>query len=180
MKKLICLIVLVALVSLSLTSCLALLLSDSENVDNQETGVPQTIVENNTETNNAQPSTKTGNLGKYNVVIDSCRLSVDLTDKPIVIVKYIFTNVDDDDAASFMFSLSDNVFQDGIGLNKSYFVDSSENYSSDNQTKELKKGATLEVEVAYELNNTTSSIDVEVSELISFNDKKVTKTFALE
>ena len=41
------------------------------------------------------------------------------------------------------------------------------------------KGATIEVEVAYELNDTTTDIEVEVSELISFNDSMITKTFSI-
>ena len=50
---------------------------------------------------------------------------------------------------------------------------------SDNETKEIKKGATLDVEVAYVLNDTTTDLEVEVKELISFNDSVVKKTFSI-
>lgn len=125
----------------------------------------------------AAPS-QSSNLGEYNVVIDSCRLAEDYSGEPIVIVKYLFTN-NDDDPVSFMVAVSDEVFQNGVGLNGCYLVDDSANYSSENQMKEIKKGVTLEVEVAYELNDTTTDIEVEVSEFISFNDKKVTKSFKI-
>ena len=126
----------------------------------------------------AAPNQSYSNLGDYNVVIDSCRLAEDYSGKPIVIVKYLFTN-NDDDPVSFMVALSDEVFQNGVGLNSCYFVDDSANYSSDNKMKEIKKGVTLEVEVAYELNDTTTDIEVEVSEFISFSNKKVTKSFKI-
>ena len=118
------------------------------------------------------------NLGDYKVEIVSCRLAKDYEGKDIVIVKYSFTN-NSDDNASFMFAFDENVYQNGIGLNECYIADDSANYSSDNQTKEIKTGATLEVEVAYELNDTPTDIEVEVKELISFNDSVVTKTFSI-
>lgn len=118
------------------------------------------------------------NLGEYNLAIDSCRLAKDYEGKDIVIVKYIFTN-NSDTPTSFYLTFEDNVFQDGIGLNESFVVADNANYNFDNQTKEIKKGASLEVEVAYELNDTTTDIDVEVSEAFSFSNSIVKKTFSI-
>ncbi|MDD6478671.1 MAG: DUF5067 domain-containing protein [Oscillospiraceae bacterium] len=119
------------------------------------------------------------NLGDYTVEIKSCRLAEDYEGKDVVIVKYSFTN-NADKSAAFYLTFKDSVYQNDVGLNKSYVVDDSYNYSADNQTKEIKKGATIDVEVAYELNDTKTDIEVEVSELISLNDKKITKTFSIE
>lgn len=118
-------------------------------------------------------------IGKYSVQIDSCRLAKDYTGKDVVIVKYVFTNVSDKEPASFMFAFDDAAFQNGVGLNGAYVLDDSANYNSDNQLKEIKVGASLEVEVAYELNDTTTDVEVEVRELISFNDTVITKTFSI-
>lgn len=118
-------------------------------------------------------------LGKYSVTIDGYRLSYDYEGKTVIIIKYTYTNVSNDTPTAFMIALSDSAFQGGVGLNKSYFVDDSAGYSADNQSKEIKKGASIEVEVAYELNDATTEVDVEVSELISFSDKVITKTFAI-
>ena len=127
-----------------------------------------------------QPSESvSGSIGKYSVVIDSCRLAKSFDDKDVVIVKYIFTNVADEDAAAFYLTFDEEVYQNGVGLNEAYVLDDDANYSADNQTKEIKKGASLEVEVAYELNDTTTDIEVEVKELISFNDTTITKTFSI-
>ncbi len=124
------------------------------------------------------PEDKTS-LGDYSVVIDSCRLAKDYEGKDVIIVKYIFSNVSNEESISFMVALSDKVFQNGIGLESAIVTDDSANYDSGNQMKDIKKGATLEVEAAYVLENTTDNVDVEVSELISFSDKKITKTFTI-
>lgn len=164
MKK----ISLVLTVLLLFSFCLFALGSGDSETTNQGSGEAQSATDTTTE------------LGDYSVVIDSCRLAKDYEGKPVVIVKYIFTNNADEDPASFSFAFDDVVYQNGIGLNESYFVQDSANYSSDNQLKEIKKGATLDVEVAYELDDTTTDIEVEVKELISFNDKTLTKTFSIK
>ena len=127
------------------------------------------------------PSSNAGssNIGDYSVTISSCRLAKDYAGKPVVIVKYIFKNINDDDSAAFYLTFQDTVYQNGVGLNEAYVLADSANYSADNQTKEIKKGASIEVEVAYELNDTTSDIEVEVEELFSFDDTKITKTFSI-
>ena len=127
------------------------------------------------------PSSNAGssNIGDYSVTIDSCRLAKDYSKKPVVIVKYIFKNINDDDPAAFYLAFKDTVYQNGVGLNEAYLLPDSANYSADNQTKKIKKGASIEVEVAYELNDTTTDIEVEVEELFSFNDTKITKTFTI-
>ena len=119
------------------------------------------------------------NIGDYTVEIASCRLAKDWEGKEVVIVKYIYTNVANDEATSFMVAFDEEVYQNGVGLNESIMLDDSANYSSDNQMKDIKKGASLEVEVAYELNDTTTDIEVEVEELFSFSDTKITKTFSI-
>ncbi len=118
-------------------------------------------------------------LGDYSVVIDSCRLAKDYEGDAVVIVKYVFTNNSDEDATAFFTAFEDTVYQNGVGLNEAYILADSANYSSDNQMKEIKKGASLDVEVAYELNDTTTDIEVEVKELFSFSDKTLTKTFSI-
>ena len=117
-------------------------------------------------------------IGSYKVDIKSCRLAQDYEGKPIVIVMYGFTN-NGENAVSFSGAFTDKVYQDGVELEHCYFVDESANYASDNQNKDIKTGVTLDVEVAYTLNNSTSDIEVEIEEFISFNNTKITKTFSI-
>ena len=119
-------------------------------------------------------------LGDYTVEIKSCRLAKDYQDKPVVIVTYAYTNVDDDSATSFSVAFDDEAFQNGVGLNKCYVIGDGYEYDIDSQSKDIKKGATIDVEVAYELNDETTPVDVEVKELFSFSDKVISKQFTIE
>ena len=171
MNKKICLVCMILAMMLSFAACgIEVTLPPTENGSTQQTGMPEKA---------EKPVESENELGDYGLEILSCRLAKDYEDKDIVIVKYAFTN-NSDDAASFMFAFEDAVFQNGIGLNETIFAADSAGYSSDNQTKEIQKGATLEVEVAYNLNDSETKIDVEVKELISFSDKKITKSFEIK
>lgn len=118
-------------------------------------------------------------LGDYSVEIKNCRLAKDYEGKDVAIVTYKFTNASNDDATAFYIAFEDAVYQNGVGLNKAYVLDDSANYNPDNQTKEIKKGASIDVEVAYELNDSSTDIEVEVKELFSFSDKTLKKSFSL-
>ena len=171
MNKKLCLVCMILAMMLSFAACgIEVTVPPAENEATQQTETSEKA---------EKPDESANVLGDYGLEILSCRLAKDYEDKDIVIVKYAFTN-NGDDAASFAFAFEDAVFQNGIGLNESYFVADGANYSSDNQSKEIKKGATLEVEVAYELNDSETKIDVEVKELISFSDKKITKSFEIK
>ena len=140
--------------------------SESETVD-QGSGNAEVSATNDTE------------IGDYSVEIKSCRLAKDYEGKNVIIVKYGFTNNTNDTPTSFMVAFDDTAFQNGVGLNETYFLADSAKYSSDNQTKEIKKGASIDVEVAYELNDTTTDVEIEVEELFSFDEKVIKKTFKI-
>lgn len=137
-----------------------------------------TTVDQGTGSVEATQSNADTDLGNYSVEILDSRLAKDFAGEDVVIIKYKFTN-NADEPTAFYYAFEDAAYQNDIGLNPSYVVDDSAEYSADNQTKEIKKGASLEVEVAYELNDTTSDVVVEVKELISFDDKTITKTFTI-
>ena len=125
------------------------------------------------------PLDSANNVGDYNVVIDSIRLHHDTSGEDIVIIKYLFTNVSGEDPANFLYDTVYNVYQNGQELEQAYFLDDEANYSNENLNKDILAGTTLEIEVAYELTNTTDDIQVEVYEGFSFDDIKLTKTFPL-
>ena len=118
------------------------------------------------------------NLGDYQLEIKSCRLAKDYQGKKVVIVKYGFTN-NGDKATSFMVAFEDAAYQNGVGLNEAYMLDDSAKYSMDNQRKEIKTGASLDVEVAYTLNDDKSDVEVEVKKLFSLDECSVSKTFSI-
>ena len=119
------------------------------------------------------------NLDEYKVDIKGCRLAKDYKGKDIVIVNYTFKN-NSDKATSFNFAIEDKVFQNGVGLNKCYTAADNASYYSDNQSKDIKKGSSLDIEVAYTLNDIETPIDVECAKLTSLNDEKITKTLNIK
>lgn len=123
----------------------------------------------------AEDTTK---LGDFNVEIKDCRLANDYEGKDVAIITYGFTN-NAEEAKAFAYTFETHVYQNGVGLNEAYVLSDSANYAGENQTKEIKKGATLDVEVAYVLNDTTTELEVEVGEMFSFDDSVVTKTFTI-
>lgn len=157
MKKAIIVVLLLSLI-LCICSC-----------DTQDQGIDQA----------APNTTPSSSLGDYDVVIESSRLATDFQGNDIIIVKFKFTN-NSEEPAAFNYSISCSAFQNGVGLNECYFADGSANFSLDNQNKEIKKGVTLTVEVAFELNDSTTDVEIEVSELWSLNNKKVTKIFSIK
>jgi hypothetical protein len=65
-----------------------------------------------------------------------------------------------------------------LNLTSSFLSSDSPDYN-DNASKEIKTGVTLEVTFCFALNNTESPVEVEVSELFSFSDAKLSKTFEI-
>lgn len=118
-------------------------------------------------------------IGDYKVEIKEVRLAKDYEGKATAIVKYSFTN-NSDEAAAFDWTFDHQVYQNGVGLERAYVLADSANYDESNSMKEIKKGVTLDLEVAYVLNDTVTDIDVEVSELISFDETVVSRTFSIK
>ena len=106
------------------------------------------------------------------VEITSYMISTDYEDKPCVIVVMSWTNTSD---SADMFSTTYNIsaFQEGIGLEKVYFLNNDEENQAllDATMTEIKPGTTLTVAEAFILRNETAIIDIEVDEWISFDDK---------
>lgn len=125
----------------------------------------------------APKSTDSGTLGDYTVKIESARLSKDYEGKKVVVVKYKFTN-NGDKAVPFMTAISGKAFQDGVELELA-IVDSTKDkkFNSANSLKEIKKGASIEVEEGYLLSNNKSKVEVEATEFISLNETKLVKEF---
>jgi len=119
-----------------------------------------------------------GKIGDYNVTIKDSKV-VQNGDKNILVVTYTFVN-NAKDSKAFMYAVTDKLFQNGIELGTVYGSWGIENeYNFDNKSKEIKPGVTLDVQCAYELNDTTTDIEVEISEWISLNDNKLVYTILL-
>ncbi len=118
-----------------------------------------------------------GKLGDYEVEIKSFRLGED-SGKNIIYITYGFTN-NSKEAAAFMFAINDKAFQNGVQCESSIIL-RDDTYKSGESMKEIQPGTTFEFEKAFDLNDTTSPVTIELTETFSFTSKeKVSKTFNL-
>lgn len=112
----------------------------------------------------------------YAVTIDSCKQTKDYQGKAAVVITYTWTN-NSDKATSFMTSITDKAFQDGVQLDTAILG----NGDSSNLMKDIKPGKSIKVTQAFKLDSKTEPVTVECSELISFSDALLAKkTFNLK
>ena len=96
--------------------------------------------------------------------------------KDSVKITYEFTN-NAGSAESFDLALSDELYQNGVGLESSFISSDDDDWGLD---VKIKPGTTKEVSKVYILRDKETPIDVEISELISFSNDKLTYTIDLQ
>jgi len=129
-------------------------------------------------TGSTSSSSASGTLGNYAVTIKGISVTTDYQSNPAVIVTYSWTN-NSSNTLSFASALYAKAFQNGIQLGTAFISSSNSNYDSSGYIKEIKPGASLDVQIAYSLRDSKNSIDVEVTQLLSTDKTVVTKTFSI-
>ena len=117
-----------------------------------------------------------GKIGDYVCTVKKAEICKNWEGKDSVKITYEFTN-NASDAQSFDIALTDNVYQDGVGLEDTFISSDDDDWGID---VKIKPGVTKEVAKVYVLRDTTTDLEVEIGELISFDDTKVTTTVKLE
>ncbi len=136
-------------------------IDDSENVENVGSlRAEETVADD-------------GVLGDYVCSIVSAELTKDWEGNDAVLVTYEFTN-NSSEASSFGIALEDAVYQDGISLELAVL-----DYDYTDVFVDIKPGATLNVQQAYALRDTTTPLEIEVSEWLSSSNTKVAATVEL-
>lgn len=113
-------------------------------------------------------------VGDYKCVVKGAKLCKDWTGKDAVLITYEFTN-NSDSAVSFDVALDARAYQDGVGLETAILDEDTDYLDVD-----IKPGVTKEVKKAYNLRDTSTEIEIEVSELISFSDDKIVTTVKID
>lgn len=114
-------------------------------------------------------------VGDYGCVVKPAKITKNWEGKDTVLLTYEFTN-NSSSPASFDVALIDRVYQDGIGLETTILSDDDTDYLD----VQIKPGVSKEVKKAYILRDTSTDLEVEVEELISFSDDKIVTTVKLE
>ena len=112
---------------------------------------------------------------KYPTTIDGVRLGEDYDGNPAAIITFTWTN-NSDETTSFAASVYPQVFQNGVQCDTAFVMD----IDSDKYMSDVRPGGSVQVELAYELED-TSDIEVEVGEFLSFSDDLIASgTFSLQ
>lgn len=168
MKKIVFGIALVLILSIFVVGCSSS--NDNSTPNEVATTEPSNYV------SEATPSPiSDSTIGDYEVTIKSAKLGEDYEGNTIIVLTYDWTNNSDETAAA-LYSITVKAFQDGIELDYAIVMDS-DVYDSGASFKEIRPGATLEVQSAFVLRNDSSDVEVEISEWISFSDDVITKVF---
>ncbi len=122
-------------------------------------------------------SVESGRIGDYEVAIRSARLSKDYRQKDVLIVTYDFTN-HGEDGMSFLIAINAKAYQNGHELSMATVTGDKE-YRIQDMMKDVGPGETQQVQRAFLLEDTTSPVEAEVSELISMNKDRFSRTFDL-
>ena len=108
------------------------------------------------------------NVGKFKVELKNSRITTNPSGEKILIVTYGFTN-NDSEARSFDYAIEDKAYQNGIELGAVYVSYGIDDFSFDEEHKEIKPGKSLDVQCAYKLNDTKTDIEIELSKWLSDN-----------
>lgn len=116
-----------------------------------------------------------GTIGDFGVEITGAALAQDYEGNLAIVISYVWTN-NSEDTTSPMAEVIESAFQDGIELETAFIADD-EVYDSGSSMKEVRPGASLEVQAAYTLDSETSVVEFEIEEFLGFSDEKVSMNF---
>ena len=110
------------------------------------------------------------NIGNYNVKYKSAFVTTNHSGKQILVVTYDYSN-NSDKNGSFTWTISDKAFQSGVELGEVYSDYSIKGYSDEASDREIQPGKSLVVQRAYELNDTTTQVEIQLDEYMSFDNE---------
>lgn len=162
MKKSVLALVLV--LSLALSACG----SESEGQPSGEPDSQNTEPADTTESSSAT-------FDQIAVEIKDAHLTTDYEGNPAIVITYSWTN-NSDDANMAMVTTMGKAYQGGIGLETAIVMDDP-NYDSNLYSTSIQPGATLDVQQAYVLRDTTTPVQYELEQFLNMSDTKAVKEF---
>lgn len=119
-----------------------------------------------------------GDLGNYHVALTNIERATGTGGAPCVILTFVFTN-NSADANSFTLAIGKTVYQNGVQCTNAYFTTPSADATK--ALLDVKDGASIEVQSAYELYDAESPIEIELNELFNWasNAPTLIGTFSL-
>ena len=142
----------------------------------ESTAAPETELETEAETEADLSAPFIFETDDYSVEYVKHEVGKDYEGNPCVLVYYNFTNKGEE-ATSAMIKTYIQAFQNGIECDTAIVMD--ENEAVSNYQKDIQKGITLEVCHAFSIKD-MSDVKLEVSEVISFDNKKSEQIIKLQ
>lgn len=138
------------------------------------TGVPAGAAQNAGNSNEQAADSSSGTLGDYTVSILDAEQTKDYNGNPALIINFDYQN-NSNDSQMFSTAVSCTAYQNGVELSSAFILNGT--YDAEASLKKIQPGSSLKVQRAFELPDASAPVTVEVTEFISFNDKKLTKVF---
>lgn len=126
----------------------------------------------------AKASGGKGNVGNFDVSIQSVRRTKDYQGKDAVVVKYSWTN-NSNQTTSALASLLPYCYQDGIQLDPAILGDNDNHDLVQAEYKNVQPGKSLTYESAYLLSGKEPKVTVDISDIASLGENKVTASFSI-
>lgn len=143
---------------------------DSPSLKNTEADAPQTEAPKAT----LQTEPEETDDGIIDVTINDCHIvyikheiETNMADDTCVVVYYQFTN-NSKENQSFIYTVGETAFQDGIELKNSLFHVNDE---SKDRSAEIQPGKTITVASAFVIRDDSADVELQISPLISFSEK---------
>ena len=114
-------------------------------------------------------------LGDYELLYKGACIMEDTDGNDAIVLTLDFTN-NSKENASYLWSVNETVMQNDVELEVAYVITDNETYASatDNQFKDVAPGATLEVQTAFVLSDTTSTVEVTFEQIFGKKNGKIT------
>lgn len=122
------------------------------------------------------PAGPAGDLGDYYVEIKSAVLTTDHSGNQAILITYSWTN-NGQETTNALSAFIERAFQDGVQLDSATILSTNPQYSAGTALRDLRPGATTDVQRAYLLPQNTSPVEFEVFEFLGDAETGVTMTF---
>ena len=116
-----------------------------------------------------------GDLGDFHVKYIESTVTKDYDGNDALIVHYEFTN-NSEETTHAAAAIYVEAFQDGVQLDIPFMMD---DYGGDNEWKDIRPGTTIDVYSAFELTS-TSTVEIEFTEYLSFSNAMITAEYNFE
>lgn len=111
-----------------------------------------------------------GTLDSYDLAVNGASITKDIEGNDAIIVDCTWTN-NNEETTSALVTLMWQAFQDGVQLKNAAVENRDGVYDGDARWKDIRPGTTQDFQLAYELLNTTSKVEFELSVLLGGADK---------